>query len=281
MDKPTFDPAFTAEGADLILCSSDTTYYRVSSYTLRTTSGFFFTMLSLPQGDGTPKDGDYIAVDETAKVLGTLLRMISGFEIPQWESYDHLETVLQAAEKYNMPGPLSVIRYAICSPLFQANPLRMYSIAARYNWEEEAKHASTQSLTLTIHDLQYVPILASIPSDYLIRLYNLHRRRATEFCRLLDSRSAFVIGNFDDQLCSECGYGIDNHPWRDLKTAMAQEVERRPMGDTVREKMNEWKVAQDCWSATCMNSVCQFKIYGQTRTLMAINTCIDSLPTTI
>ena len=276
LDAPYFDPAFIAHKDDIILCSADMIHYGMSSDTLRTTSGFFSTMLSY---NGTHKEGHHIAMDEPGKVLGTLLRMISGLQIPRWESYDYLELILRAAEKYGMLGPISVIRHTITFPLMPPDPIRMYAIAARHDWEEEVKQASTRSLTLSIHDPQYVDQLKQIPPTYLIRLFNLHYRRVKEFRLLLDSPG--LAGNNDNRRCDYCDHTIDNHPWRDLKEALVRELEKKPMGSTVREHMNKWKVAQTCWSTTCSNPPCHFQVYGRTETLVAINACLDSLPTTV
>ncbi len=46
---PKYHPAFSFADADVILRSNQGTLYRVYSFTLRTTSGFFATMFSLPQ----------------------------------------------------------------------------------------------------------------------------------------------------------------------------------------------------------------------------------------
>lgn len=277
-DTRIFDSEFSDENADTVLCSADRIHYKVSSYTLRTTSGFFSAMFSLPQAGITSKADVTITMGETGKILGTLLRMVSGLPIAQWESFDHLESILQAAEKYDMAGPFSMVRSAITSPLLPPDPLRMYAIAARYEWEEEAKIASTLSLALPIHKSKYTPILNRIPSKYLIRLFGLRRQRVKQFRHLLDNSKAFDAGNSDGRLCKLCNHGVDNHPWRDLKAAMIYELERRPMGDTLLgTKMGDWKVAQTCWAARCSNLKCRDMLYGQAETLAAISACISSL----
>ncbi len=45
-----FHPDFASEEADVILaCKESELYFRVPSFTLRSTSGFFATMFTLPQ----------------------------------------------------------------------------------------------------------------------------------------------------------------------------------------------------------------------------------------
>lgn len=279
---PNFDSDFSDEYGDIILCSTDGIRYKVSSHTLRKTSGFFSAMLSLPQAGITSGDDVTINLDETGKILGTLLRMASGLAIGRWESFDHLESVLQAAEKYDMAGPCSTIRSVITSPHLPPDPLRMYVIAARYEWETEAKIASTLSLTLPIHKSKYIPILERIPSKYLIRLFNLRRQRVMQFRHLLNNCKAFEVGNSDGRLCKLCKHGVDNHPWRDFKAAMVCELERRPIGDTLLDtKMCDWKVAQTCWAATCSNPKCRATLYSKAETLEIIRACVNSLSSTI
>jgi hypothetical protein len=84
-------------------------------------------MLSLPQGSEV---NDSIA-------LGPLLRMISGMEISKWESYD------EAAHKYDMAGPIFVMRFILISPRF----LALCVVAILFDW---AKLAAGQSLTSSI-----------------------------------------------------------------------------------------------------------------------------------
>jgi hypothetical protein len=46
-----YDPAFAENDANIVLQSSGGTIYQLPSFTLRTTSGFFCDMMTLPQHD--------------------------------------------------------------------------------------------------------------------------------------------------------------------------------------------------------------------------------------
>lgn len=277
----TFHPVFNSPDADVILCSSEGTLYRVPSYTLRTTSGLFRTMLELPQGASTRQD-EPIPIDEKDKVLERLLRMISGLEIPRWESYEDVESVISIAENWDATGPLAIIRSAITAPLFLADPLRLYAIAAHFGWEEEAKLASKHSLTLSIYDKEHQAILQRIPPKPLLTLLNFHRRRRDEFKALIDSQEQFNAGNSNPNHCSGCGHEVDNHTWRELKTAMVSEMDRRPLGDTlVGMEMDAWPEAVACWGAKCTAKACGKLNYHKNATLADIKRCLDSLPLTI
>ena len=80
MTKPnqSYDPMFDSLDDDFVLLvASDGICYRIHSFILRCTSGFFRAMLTLPQVSDRP---DSVTLDEASKVVGILLRMICGLE---------------------------------------------------------------------------------------------------------------------------------------------------------------------------------------------------------
>lgn len=269
----SYDPMFESDDADFVLCSSDSTYYRIHPFILRTTSGFFRTMLTLPQQNHS---NEIVTLGETRKVVGILLRMISGLEAPKWGSLDDVDAVLDAAHKYDMPGPIATLRAIVLSPRFLEEPLRLYSIATRFEWEEEASVAVEKSLVLSIHDAQYETILERIPPKPLLKLLNLHRRRRDEFRNLINSPQRFSAGNLDPSH-HQCGTLRDNSSWRNLKARMITEMERRPMGDTLLgTTFTEWPEATACWTVRCTG--CEALSYERGTTLREIKVCLDLLP---
>jgi hypothetical protein len=63
---------------------------------------------------------------------------------------------------------------------------------------------------------------------------------------------------------------------------MIQEVEVRPLGDTILEKgLSEWPEAKACWVAKCPNRVCGRFLYDQEPTMRIIKECIEELPRSI
>ncbi|KAG6917640.1 hypothetical protein DXG01_001747 [Tephrocybe rancida] len=206
-----FHPEFSFPDADVILRSFEGTLYRIHSYTLRTTSGLFDTMFSLPQppkckaepqgrGQASPGNGDdepeEIPIYESDFVLERLLRLLCSIPIPSWESYDDVDRVLTAAEKWDTPGPIASIRAALTCPEFlTSDPLRLYVLAKHFDWKDEAKLAATQTLKLNLHDPVYAPTLARLSSKDLLPLLSLHRKRRDTFKRLLDSPERFAAGN--------------------------------------------------------------------------------------
>ncbi|KAF9466675.1 hypothetical protein BDZ94DRAFT_127459 [Collybia nuda] len=295
-----FHSCFNSLDADITLRSLEGTLYRVHSYTLRTTSGLFHTMFNLPQplnkienkvrgGRGQRGEEDEleeIPIYEPDFILERLLRLICGLPIPPWESYDVLERVLTVAEKWDTPGPVTIIRAALTSPRFlDSDSLRLYAIAKHFEWEEEAKIASRLTLKLNLHDASHARVLEGLAARDLLSLLNLHRRRRDKFKELLDSPERFAAGNSTPYHCSRCGVTqLDNYTWRELKNAMFLEIDRRPLGDTLGLVVGdtaEWPEAKACWAAKCKMEGCGGLNYDRVATLRQIRNCVDLLPSTI
>lgn len=278
-EKPTpYDPSFTEEDALIILQSSDGTLYRMHAFVLRKTSEFFSGMMTLPQKSQNPAEEteEHIVLNETSKILGVLLRMISGLEIPKWVSIDDVEDVLAAAHKYDMDGPIATIRSAMYSPLFVSEPLKLYAIAANNNWEEEAKEASKLSLALWIHDEKHVLTLERVPSPYLIRLFDLHWRRQDGFKLPFNKKPCFGSNNTD---CHNCGR---RQNWEPLVLKFFVEMEKRPDGDTL-VKWKQWDEAKLFFSGERCNDKHRCSTYTDYDSIITsfIQVTLKHLPLTI
>lgn len=205
-----YHPLFASPEADMTLRSLEGTLYRVPSYTLRTTSGLFETMFRLPQPAkhnnnqdrclnsdecADPKE-EILDVYESDRVLAHILSLISGLSTPKWKEFGEVEQVLTVAEKWDTPGPISIIRSALASPRFLSkHALRVYALAKHFNWDYEAKLASTHTLSLNLHDPVYSSQLCEMSSKDLLPLLDLHRQRRDRFRELLNSPERFTAGN--------------------------------------------------------------------------------------
>lgn len=104
--------------------------------------------------------------------------MICGLPFPEIESHDMLDTLLSAAEKYDMPGPLSLLRmYLLRYPSPLNDTVRLYAVATRYGWVQEAKALSERSLAINLHDDAHIPSLRTLSTDALLSLFKLHHQR--------------------------------------------------------------------------------------------------------
>ncbi|KAH9940476.1 uncharacterized protein BXZ73DRAFT_88708 [Epithele typhae] len=277
---------FSSTDGDVVLGSKDGVLFRVHSFTLKTTSGWFRAMYSLPQraltAPPSPTTSDSttetIVVDEDAATLEGLLRIVSGLPIPRLDSYDVIEPLLHAAEKYDMGGPMSVVRALITTPPLLTDPLRLYTLACRYGWEDEALMASRATLQLNLHAPEHRPTLQKLGTDAVLALFALHRTRRETLRRRLDDPP--FVSDTGDTSCSNCGSLVDYHTWRELKYVIIMEMDARPQGDTVLgHGLLEWPAARACWAAKCVN--CDRVLYDKTLTMRVIRECIEALPTTI
>ncbi|KZT24213.1 hypothetical protein NEOLEDRAFT_1094847 [Neolentinus lepideus HHB14362 ss-1] len=287
----SYHPLFSSDDADVVLgCKDGTTYFRLHSFILKMTSSWFRTMFSLPQQtpisatppepSSRPGSSDIIHLDEDANTLEGLFRMICGQPIPRLDSYDIIEPLLYAAEKYDMLGPISIIRALVMTPALLQEPLRLYPIACRFGWEDEARLASAQTLTLNIHEPQYRPHLQKLATDALLDLFSLHRERRERLKQRLNETP--FIDDRGPATCTACGFPIDYHTWRELKYKIIFEMDERPLGDTIcNAGLIEWREARACWDARCSNVACSRVLYDKAETARVIRECIDQLPTTI
>lgn len=277
----TYHPQFNTPDADVTLVSSEETGYRVPHFTLRNTCGYFRNLLSGHSSSLVHEDRTLLFIDvaENDRVLTKVLSLICGLHTEYWESIDEIDDAIILAQKWDAPGPLSIMRGAITAPLFLADPLRLYAIATRMGWGEEAMLASTETLTLNLYDEENRPNLERISSSRLMKLFRLHRERRDRFKALLDSDGLFEAGNAERYLCPGCGEGMSNYTWRELKSKMFMEMDRRPLGDTLCSlEMEDWPEAVACWEAKCQKSDCGRLNYNKLSTLRDIKNCLDKLP---
>lgn len=233
----------------------------------------------MPQRSSSPNHPETINLDEDSHTLESLLLMICGLPINPLASYDEVDALLFAAEKYDMPGPISLVRVLIMTPPLLGQPLRLYAAATRCGWEEEAKHASSQSLALNIYAPEHQPILRKLHTGAVLDLLNLHRDRREGIRKRLDEQP-FVTGT-TMLSCPRCRCKIDHHTWRELKYRVVMEMDVRPLGDTIVDVgLTDWPEAIACWDAKCPNAECTCLLYDKVESLRLIRDCINSLPKT-
>lgn len=276
---PVFHELFNSPDADSVLGSKDGVLFRVHSFVLKTTSGWFRAMFSLPQKPQAPDDPTVtVYLDEDAATLEALLRCVCGLAIPRLDSYDIIESLLFAAEKYDMPGPPSIVRAMVSTPALLADPLRLFVLACRYGWDDVVQHASTQTLALSIYDKKYAAYLEKLSSCSLLKLCTLHRGRRDALEARLNEPP--FVADHGNSTCAHCGARVEYYTWRALKSRIFKEMDIRPLGDTIVEPgFTIWDEAQESWRAKC--SQCTHVLYDKMETQRVIRECIEQLPTTL
>ncbi|KAH9857840.1 hypothetical protein C2E23DRAFT_899436 [Lenzites betulinus] len=213
VDGSSVHPAFSSPNADLVLRSKDDTLFRISSDTLSRASAWFRSMLSLPQAAASPSPGaEPIQVDESA-VLAALLSMISGIDLPALDDADFLQSLLTAADKYECPLAISVVRSALFSPFLEALALDL--LAPDSLPELVRLEPAAQSALLGLHRARRGALVAGLDDPAL-------------FGAILHSVPA--DGALADDGADLCHNPLDHSSWHALKYALLREFERAPPG---------------------------------------------------
>ncbi|CAE6481666.1 unnamed protein product [Rhizoctonia solani] len=140
-------PQFTSPEADLVLVTSDGQEFRVFSRFLIETSGVFRDLLDLPT---SPNSSERVmTVSETACTLNLLLQYIYPMAHPTLISLSDIQTVLLAADKYDVSFVTDDLRAKLVSPtILGASPIKAYAVACRLGLQEEALKAAKETFSL-------------------------------------------------------------------------------------------------------------------------------------
>ncbi|KAG9308072.1 mitochondrial inner membrane protein-domain-containing protein [Chiua virens] len=177
--EPTMHSAFDSPDADVVLVSHDLVRFRMHSFTLKTTSGPEVTSAIIAGSEQrsalnpSAANPETIHLNEDSTTLELLFRMISGLPIQPLTLFDTVDALLFASEKYETPGPTSLVRIAVLTSPLAEQPLRLYAAASRCGWTEEAKVASHRTLS-------------KIEVRSALVLLKLHRSRREELRKKLD-----------------------------------------------------------------------------------------------
>ncbi|KAL1741283.1 hypothetical protein HDZ31DRAFT_84922 [Schizophyllum fasciatum] len=195
----------------------------------------------------------------TDTALVPVLHILSGHSSPIIDDLATLDVALALADAWDAPSTLAALR-AVLRTLLPTDPVRAYGLARRHGWAAEAASASEASL---IYDLSAAPSpqgaastsaatsfdsrgkpppspLHELPTVHLLPLLRLHRARRDRWRAFLDSPLTFVAGNGAPYFCGTCGVtALDNMPWRLLKHALVDGLERCPRGDIVRAMIGD------------------------------------------
>jgi hypothetical protein len=244
MEKPEniFHPDFKTSSAneDVLLRSSDGIHFRIPSVIIRTASGFFRSTLGLPQGSSESslpaQESITIPMPEPASVVETICRILTFHPIDPTTSfpdYKSLTDLLYAAEKYELHSVSSLIRATITAPRFLEDPLRLYSLSCRYNWDAERQEAARRTLDLDFTEKRHEEALRSLDScKDLLSLLQLRWKRKSKFRDALDSDS--FIASKNPAKCIRCNGIYQPIAWREFKWILLNEIERVPSGKTIK-----------------------------------------------
>ena len=210
--------SFDAEDADLILRAADCGEFRVHRCILSIASPVFRDMFAFPQPHDPTHQLPHVDLPETTTTLSILLRYIYPIPSPKIEDFAILTDLLASAEKYGAEGVTSRLRAILVSSHFlDLDPLRVYAIACRWSFLEEAKFASTRTVYVDLakqgegctEDMKYMSGL-----DYHRLLVLQHARKDT------------VLKAFKEQGVPG---GCCSATYNDVKMLLVEEMSRKKL----------------------------------------------------
>ena len=226
---------FDAADADLVLRSSEpnSVNFRVHKCILAVASPFFRHMFELPQPHREFNEDAIPVVDvsETAKTLETLLGFVYPVPRPSIDSLDHLTPVLETASKYDFTAVVSHLSTLLVAPRFvEADPVRVYAIACRFDLEDAARIAARHTLSVNVLDAPLTEDLKCISAYQYHQLLTLHRKRAAAAQELL-----LIPDNVKCMMCNGTHYGAFSPPrwWKDFEERVRKELSVRPTTDVI------------------------------------------------
>ncbi|PCH33576.1 hypothetical protein WOLCODRAFT_160179 [Wolfiporia cocos MD-104 SS10] len=279
-DEMKYHPLFSMPDADVILCSQDEVLFRVYSQTLRTASSWFGAMLDLPQHSTAAIAQDIIRLSEDAAVLSALLKMACCMGPLSLDSVDFVEAVLCAAEKYDMPGAISTIRGLIVSPFMKGSPLRLYGIATRRHWVEEAKLFSARTHSLDLNAPNSSVEIRRMDSDALVALMSLHRRRRDAFKEALNDTGLFSASRSRSSVCPHCSHVITHDAWYALKEGWISKLESEPIADPASALMESQRAQVEAVLLAACGG-CNRPLYSAMGTMDNLRHAIENLPQSV
>ena len=141
---------FDAPDADVILRSSDGKELRVHKLILSLASPVFQAMFSLPQPTEPTSQVSTVDVPESSDIFQPFIQHLYPHSPPGVSDLATWEALYTVADKYNTEVVMDSLRNMLISLFLETSPLRVYALASHWGLEEEAKSASTGTLTMDI-----------------------------------------------------------------------------------------------------------------------------------
>ena len=206
---------FTTDDGDIILRAGQESGsihdFRVHKFILSLASPVFKDMFAFPQPPDQDPDEQpgvpTIDVPDPPQVLDAILRFIyPGVELPTFTDLSIVSALLAAADKYNIATMYPVLRTALRAGL-PHDSFRVYAIACRFGFSEEAREAAMVSTTESILYGNFDEVVQHISSADLFRFVRFVQERETKGRSIIDH--SFMWSTMC--LKSSCGH------WEDAK----------------------------------------------------------------
>ena len=260
---------FKGPDADVILRSTDGKEYHAHNFIPSLASPVFQGMFGLPQPAASPPQIPAIDLAEPSEILEPFIQYLYPRSPPKISDITAWAAVYAVADKYQAEGVMDSLRDTLLPKFLKASPFRVYTLASRWAFEEEAKIASTRTLTLDILK-KLTPEDAELMGDAACRkLFLLHLNRR-EAVRAFIAQHPYPSASGPACVCPPT-------PVLDLIPALCRRVGAKP-SVTLEEV---YKAATKGWSylAPC-GERCRFSHENKHKYFRSLAKGISALPLT-
>ncbi|KAH9910965.1 uncharacterized protein BXZ73DRAFT_57418 [Epithele typhae] len=168
---------FDREDTDLIIRTSDHVDFYVHRLVLSLGSGFFESMLTLPQAEDTDPVRPCVDVVEDSATIDPFLRLLYPSEDHSVASFETISRVIEAGRKFDSPKIIGLMRRQLLLPCFlDKDPLRVFAIACHFDLEDEAEVAAVKAVVAKRVTDRYCVDLDWIAAGSYHRLLALNRK---------------------------------------------------------------------------------------------------------
>ncbi|EIW75055.1 hypothetical protein CONPUDRAFT_169490 [Coniophora puteana RWD-64-598 SS2] len=162
---------------------------------------------------------DTVLISEESRIVEIVLRFIYPYASPCVEKVEDIQSALAMMDKLGMKDMMNRLRPALVQPsILEAEPLRIFCIAHRYGFQDEAKRAAYETLRHPIF-LPFVPELAHISASAYHQLLAYHRNAGLAAAALTSDFSWFptIAPRWVWFQCDDCAHHSLSWPLSDGK----------------------------------------------------------------
>ena len=239
---------FDSPDADAILRSSDGKELRVHRVILSHSSPVFQGMFGLPQPTSDlPAQMPTVEVSDPSDTLEPFIQYIYPQSPPKTADLSMWAALYTIADKYNAEVVMEHLRDMLIPRFLETSPFRVYALASRWSFEEEAKTASRRTLRLDIlNDFseEDAKLMDGVACQKLYRLH-FNRREAARA----------VVSNHPPPSPSDASCVCPPPLWSGLAPSLCQRVSTAPWltAEELFEEAAKWGYPTQC-GYSCRNA---------------------------
>ena len=243
---------FDALDADVILRSSDGKELRVHRLILGLSSPVFQGMFGLPQPADYPDPSQISTLDvaDPSDILEPFIQHLYPKSSPKVADIQTWAALYAIADKYSTEAVMELLRDILIPRFLEASPLRVYALASRWGFEEEAKTASRRTLAMDIFKdfpREDAELMGGVACQRLLFLH-FNRRQAAQD---LVAKHPLPSSSPDDPSCS-----CSPPNYHGIVPALTRRMGSTPWltAEELMEEIPKWHYPHPC-KETCRNSM--------------------------